>query len=119
MIEAVCHCGSIKIEMPAKPDAVTDCNCSICRRYGTLWAYYPAADVRIHARPEALSTYSWGDRRLNFFRCKDCGCITHWMAVENPLAGKMGVNIRNVDPEQMKGVRIRHLDGALSWKFLD
>jgi hypothetical protein len=31
----------------------------------------------------------------------------------------MGVNTRNVDPDILKGVRIRHLDGARTWKFLD
>lgn len=26
---------------------VTECNCSICRRYGVLWAYYPPDRVRV------------------------------------------------------------------------
>jgi len=29
------------------------------------------------------------------------------------------VNFRNVDPEIIKDVRIRHIDGANTWKFLD
>ena len=28
------------------PARVNDCNCSICRRYGALWAYYKRAQVR-------------------------------------------------------------------------
>jgi hypothetical protein len=119
MIEASCHCGTIKIEIPRKPRTLTDCNCSICRRYGTLWAYYQAADVRIHGARTALSSYLWGDRRIRFMRCRQCGCITHWEAATNPRSSRMGVNTRNVDPDVLKDVRIRHLDGARTWKFLD
>jgi hypothetical protein len=43
---------------------LTNGNCSICRRYGVLWAYYKAADVRVIAKPSATQSYSWG--RLGF-----------------------------------------------------
>jgi hypothetical protein len=119
MIEASCHCGSVKIDIPRKPRTLTDCNCSICRRYGALWAYYQAPDVRIRGRRAAMSSYSWGERGIRFMRCQQCGCITHWVGAGNPSSGRMGVNTRNVHPDILKGVRIRHLDGARTWKFLD
>ncbi len=31
----------------------------------------------------------------------------------------MGVNARNFDPALLGSVRIRRLDGASTWKFLD
>jgi hypothetical protein len=31
----------------------------------------------------------------------------------------MGVNIRNFDPALLRSVRVRHLDGASTWKYLD
>jgi hypothetical protein len=119
MIEASCHCGSVKIDIPRKPRTLTDCNCSICRRYGALWAYYQAADVRVRGGRAAIASYLWGERSIRFMRCQQCGCITHWVGAKNPGSGRMGVNTRNVDPELLKGVRIRHLDGASTWKFLD
>ncbi len=118
MIEASCHCGSVKIDIPRKPRTLTDCNCSICRRYGVLWAYYSAADVHIHGAP-ATSSYLWGERSIRFVRCRKCGCVTHWIGAKDPGSGRIGVNARNVDPDVLKGVRIRHLDGARTWKFLD
>jgi len=52
MIEASCHCGAVRIEVPSAPETVTSCNCSICRRYGVLWAYYQPQSVRVVcARP--------------------------------------------------------------------
>lgn len=118
MIEASCHCGSVKIDIPRKPRRLTECNCSICRRTGARWAYYQRKDVRIRAKRTAMDSYVWGDRVLRLMRCSRCGCVTRWVGITNP-AGHMGVNIRNVDPEIVKGVRIRHFDGARTWKFLD
>lgn len=39
MLVATGHRGVICVEVPRKPRQLTNCNCSICRRYGTLWAY--------------------------------------------------------------------------------
>jgi hypothetical protein len=119
MLTATCHCGAVQIGIPRKPRRLTDCNCSICRRYGTLWAYYPATSVEVRAAPGALASYSWGEQALRFVRCANCGCITHWEAVEPTAASRMGVNARNLEPRDIAGVRIRRLDGASTWKFLD
>lgn len=40
MQKASCHCGKVRIEIGTLPATVTDCNCSLCRRYGALWGYY-------------------------------------------------------------------------------
>jgi len=31
----------------------------------------------------------------------------------------MGVNFRNFDPAVVESIRVRRLDGARTWKFLD
>jgi hypothetical protein len=119
MLTASCHCGAIRIQVPRKPRTLTDCNCSICRRYGTLWAYYKATAVRIiHARG-ATSSYSWGDRMLKFVRCGTCGCVTHWEPITKRRDSRVGVNARNFEPEAIASARIRKLDGAVTWKYLD
>jgi hypothetical protein len=120
MIEASCHCCLMQIEISRKPRTLTSCNGSICRRTAALWAYYSAADVRVRAHRGTLSAYVWGGQRIRFMRCQQCGCLTHWVAAKNPGSSRMGVNTRNVvDPDILKDVRIRHLDGARTWKFLD
>lgn len=115
MLTATCHCGAVRIEVPRRPRSLTNCNCSICRRYGTLWAYYPATQVRVSG---ATSHYAWGDRCLRFMRCSTCGCITHWERIVPTASARVGVNARNFDPAVLGPVRIRLLDGADSWKYL-
>lgn len=119
MLTGTCHCGAVQIAISRKPTRLTSCNCSICHRYGTLWAYYDRDQVRITARKGATAAYSWGDRRLRFVRCATCGCVTHWEAVDCSKCRRMGINARNFAPSDIASIRVRRLDGARTWKFLD
>lgn len=119
MLTATCHCGAVRIEAPRRPRSLTECNCSICRRYGALWAYYDARQVRVIAAAGALGEYCWGDKSLKFQRCRDCGCVTHYLQIGASHDGKMAINARMFDPDIMGSVRIRHFDGAVTWRYLD
>jgi hypothetical protein len=119
MLSATCHCGSVRIEVPRRPRAVTSCNCSICRRYGALWAYYKASSVRLVAPRGATDEYAWGHRRLKFVRCGNCGCVVCWQRRVASRDAYTGVNMRNFDPDQLGAVRIRKLDGAATCKYVE
>ena len=119
MIQASCHCGAVRLHVSRKPTQLTSCNCSICRRYGALWAYYTHRSVRIQSAQGALESYAWGHRSIRFVRCATCGCVTHWEAAKGGSGSRMGVNARMMEPEVIAPIRIRRLDGASSWKYLD
>jgi hypothetical protein len=54
MISTTCHCGAVHISIPRAPDTLTNCDCSICRRYGLLWR---GSSMDVNARnfqPEQL-----------------------------------------------------------------
>lgn len=119
MIKTTCHCGAVSIEIPRQPETVTNCDCSICRRYGVLWAYYKQQEVRVSASPEGTATYSWGAHSIRFVRCAACGCVTHWEPIAEDRGDRVGVNARNFTPEQLGPFRIRRLDGAVTEKYLD
>jgi hypothetical protein len=56
---------------------------------------------------------------LRFVRCSTCGCIMHWEPIRPTEGSRMGVNARNFEPSALGSVRIRLLDGASTWKYLD
>ena len=116
MAAASCHCGAVELDVPA-PREVTDCNCSICRRYGVLWAYYRPGEVRF-VRRGATDSYMWDDREIAFHRCRGCGCVTHWAPVD-PGWDRMGVNARLLELEVLAQARRRRLDGAVTERYLD
>lgn len=115
MIKASCHCGAIELEIADAPSEITECNCSICRRYGALWAYYQPGQVRI--RGVSTHTYMWDDRSIAFHRCPECGCVSHWSATD-PRCDRMGVNARLMDPVILTKTKVRYLDGAVSERYL-
>lgn len=115
MVEAFCHCGAVRIVLPSAPSQVTACNCSICRRYGWLLAYYGLADVVVQGDTD---TYSWGDHMLAFHRCKVCGCGTHWYPLGTPTLDRMGVNARLLPPDVLARACVRRFDGAETWTTL-
>jgi hypothetical protein len=117
-VTGACHCGKVQIALPYAPQVVTNCNCSLCRRYGGLWGYYKVGEVKVTGQ-EHTQAYIWGDRMLATHRCRDCGCITHWTPIESHPEARMGVNIRNFDPVLAGDVTIRCFDGADSWTFVD
>lgn len=116
-IDASCHCGAVHLAIDTQPETLTECNCSICRRYGVLWAYYSPKQVRIVAAEDATDIYLWGDRSIEFHRCKKCGCVTHWAPVDKH-SDRMGVNARLMDPKLLRPLRVRKLDGAVTGKYL-
>lgn len=102
-----CHCGAVRIEVPAAPEWLGSCNCSICRRTGVLMAYYRPGTVKVEGETAAYLT---GDRFIRIHHCRTCPCLTHWTANPEALAGELPEGVRAVLDERM-GVNARLLDG--------
>ena len=114
-IQGSCHCGAVRIEVDTKPRQLTECNCSICRRYGTLWAYYRGSTARITGR---TAFYARREKGIEFHRCRTCGCVTHWAWWKPGSAVRLGINARLLDPLAVCAIPIRMLDGDGRWKTL-
>lgn len=110
MIEAVCDCGAVRMEIDHAPEEVTSCSCNICRKLGTLWAYYPLRAVRILSPASATSIYMRGDKELEFHSCKVCACTTHWAALDKSY-NRMAVNARLMPRTVMEAARVRKIEG--------
>lgn len=117
-VEASCHCGAVTFAVADAPESITNCNCSICRRYGVLWAYYAPADVAFSAGIGPTDVYMWDDRLIEFHRCRACGVVTHWAPVDR-ASQRMGVNARLFPLDVLSALRVRHLDGAGSERYVD
>lgn len=117
-METECHCGSVRITLPHAPQKLNRCSCSICRRYGALWAYFDPEKITISG---STDTYVWGDRMIEFHRCKTCGVLTHWAHTDNGPSegaskgsGNIGVNMQNMELSQLAGIPERdgHADAS-------
>ena len=119
MLRGSCHCGAVTFELARPPEWRNECNCSICRRLGTLWGYYREEEVTFTSGADTTETYVWGDRMLAFHRCRTCGCTTYWRDLDSTPESRMGVNTRLLEPQDVADIRVRHFDGADSCRYLD
>ena len=118
MIEGSCHCGAVRFTLKSDPQWLIRCNCSICRRYGALWASVEQAEVLLVAPAGMLTSYTTGDENRAFHSCARCGGATHWTPLE-PDATRMSVNANLVEPQDIAHLTIRRFDGADSWSYMD
>ena len=112
MLFASCHCGAVRLEVARRPRRLTECNCSICRRYGALWAYYSHRTARVVAGRNSLSIYRWRNGALEFYHCSECGCVTHHERSRKRPDSTVAVNARMMEPEEIASIEIRRFDGA-------
>ncbi len=115
-VVASCHCGAVSIRLPRAPAEVTHCNCSLCHRYGVLWAHYAIVEASIETTG-VTNTYAWNGKHVDFHRCATCGCVTHWFPRK---AGRdtFGINARLLDPTLLAAANMRYKDGAGTGLFL-
>lgn len=117
MFEGSCHCGQITWTFEGEIDRTTACNCTICRRYGALWAYgYKDENIKVSG---PTREYSRGRKHLGFHFCNTCGCMAYWLIREPNQEGqyRIAVNTRLInDPVLIQTVPIRHFDGFESFK---
>ena len=117
MIQGSCHCVNVEWWFQGMPESATACNCTVCRRYGTLWAYdYEGEGIKVTGLTQ---TYIRGDS-LDFNFCPTCGCVTHWRAFEADGEGRrrIAVNLRLAEPGAVAQIPIRHFEGLDTFEDL-
>ncbi|HET9989495.1 MAG TPA: hypothetical protein VFQ65_13280 [Kofleriaceae bacterium] len=117
-IEGTCLCGAVQLGAARLPRQVTQCNCTVCRKYGTLWAYYKRSAVSVVAPRGALADFKRRPRGLRFVRCSTCGCVIQWDSPHEGADQRIGLNARLLDHAKMANVPIKVLDGDKTWRAL-
>ena len=110
MLTGSCHCGACRYRFDGDPDSATACNCTVCRRYGALWAYDWEGERVTLTGPTA--EYVRGPD-IGFRFCATCGCVVAWRSlVLHEGRRRIAVNLRMADdPDAVAGLPIRHFDG--------
>ncbi len=117
MLEGTCHCGAVRWSFDGIPSDATACNCTICRRYGTLWAYdYEGEKIVVSG---STRVYVRG-RALGYHSCETCGCVAYWRALNPGDDGRrrIAVNLRLAEPELVAAIPIEHFDGLDTFEDL-
>jgi hypothetical protein len=111
MLQGSCLCGTVSWNFDGMLDSATACNCTACRRYGTLWAYdYEGERIKVSGETKP---YIRG-KALSFNFCPQCGCVAYWRGLRLNDNGqrRIAVNLRLAEePQAIAAIPIDHFDG--------
>ncbi len=118
-LEGKCHCGEVKWTYEVPLESATACNCSLCRRYGSLWAYgFLGQGISIQGKTSAYQR----DKKINGFHfCQHCGCICYYLCNHKNEEGlyRIAVNLRMItNPDLIQSLPIDHFEGLNSFEDL-
>lgn len=111
ILEGACHCGGLVWQLVGMPESATVCNCSICRRYGVLWAYgHEGETITLTGTRQS---YLYGEQNLAFIFCPTCGCVAAWCAqtLNNEGKRRIAVNLRLTELNTVAHLPVRRFDG--------
>jgi hypothetical protein len=109
-IEGSCHCGAVRWQFHGEPEGATVCNCTVCRRYGVLWAYdFEGERIAVSGTTQV---YVRG-KAVEFHFCPACGCVTYWRGQVTEPDGRrrIAVNVRLAEPDAVAQIPIDRFDG--------
>lgn len=110
-----CLCGHVRLETAKRPDFIHECNCTLCSKTGTHWAYFHPSEVTTAGATYGFSRTDKGEASADVRFCPTCGVTTHFALTAEAQAkfgnGMMGVNMRLADPADLAGIELRYPDG--------
>jgi len=121
MLKGTCHCGGTHWTLEGDPGRVTACNCTLCRRYGALWAYdFEGERIRISGPNTLYTRPDEADPSLEIRFCPTCGCALCWRGLHVKPDGRrrIAVNLRLAPPETVADLPIEHFDGLVTFEGL-
>jgi hypothetical protein len=116
-----CHCGGARWRFDGDPGSATACNCTLCRRYGTLWIYdYENERVRVEGATASYTRVDSADPPLEILFCPHCAGVLAWRGLKLQQDGRrrMAVNVRLAPPETVADLPIDHFDGLDTFEDL-
>jgi hypothetical protein len=105
-----CHCGRVRFEVTAPEKLeVSDCNCSICSKFGFLHLIVAADQFVLLSGRDDLTTYTFNTGVAKHFFCTHCGVKSFYIPRSHPDG--VSVNARCIDGVSIDSLSITPFDG--------
>ena len=102
-----CHCGEVQGEIQLPKEGLKTkrrCNCTLCKRKGTVMTFVEVKDLQIKSGSEQLTKYQYHTKVAEHYFCSKCGIYTH----SNPRSNHDKVYMLNV--ACIEGVKLFELE---------
>src|SRR4051794_24449339 len=106
-----CHCGKVGYEVDIDLSQVIACNCSICRRTGSLMAFVAESAFRLTSGADAQTDYQFNKKNVHHLFCSTCG-VRSFAHGTGPGGAKMYmINVRCLEGVEPQALTIKEVDG--------
>ena len=104
-----CHCGAIEAEISVAKNfnKILRCNCSLCKRKGSIMSMVKNEDFKIIKGTDLLKVYQFHTKVAKHYFCSVCGIYTHHNPRSNPAMTGFNLGcIDEIDTFNLKDVLI-------------
>jgi hypothetical protein len=109
-----CQCGAVAFEADVDISEPVTCNCSRCKRLGSVLAFTPRASFTLLKGADALTEYIFNRHVIRHQFCRTCG-IQPFAYGQRPDGSPMvAINVNCLDGVDPRALPARHHDGASS-----
>jgi hypothetical protein len=106
-----CHCGKVAFEVEGEITAALSCNCSMCRRKGSLLWFVPRDQLRLVTPQDTSRIYTFNKLIIKHHFCPVCGIHPYGEGVDPKGNPMVAINLRCLEGVDLDAVPVRHYDG--------
>ncbi len=107
-----CHCGRIAFEVEGEIGKVIDCNCSMCRRKGSLLWFVPRASLELATPEQDAAEYLFNRHVIRHRFCPTCGMHPYAIGTDRQGNAMAAINVRCLEGIDLARLEIQPFDGA-------
>jgi hypothetical protein len=107
-----CQCGAVSYEVEIDLANTITCNCSRCRRLGSILAFAPWDQFTLLKGEGATTTYKFNHHAIDHNFCKTCGIQSYARGVGPDGAVMAAINVRCLDGVDLDALKPTAVDGA-------
>lgn len=106
-----CQCGNIAYEVEADLDQTITCNCSRCKRLGSVLSFAPATDFRLTA-DGPVTEYLFNRKAIKHLFCPTCGIESYALGTSPDGTEVVAINVNCLDGVNARALPSQAVDGA-------
>ena len=106
-----CHCGQVAFEVEGTIDSVLACNCSICRRKGSLLWFVPRDKLRVASGDDSTKAYTFNKHVIKHRFCPACGIHPYGEGSDPKGNAMAAINVRCLPEVDLDSLKVQHYNG--------
>jgi hypothetical protein len=110
-----CHCGKVRyrVEADLSGELIT-CNCSMCKRMGSMLTFVPATQFTLEQGEDALQDYQFNQKVIHHLFCKTCGIRSFARGQMPDGTPTVAINARCLEDVDIHSLKTMEYNGAAS-----